>query len=412
MQNEASSAQQLGTVVDPAPEEHSCLDCGVDISHRRRDAQRCEPCSKVRDKQRKGTTAYRQRRRQKYREKTGYNPEGRTCDDCGADISHRGHNAKRCVPCSKVLNNERKRKDYLANRTAVIEQAKDYYWDNRQRVLQRIKSQQQTPESKQRRQKWEENNPEKFQVYRQREKQKHREKTGYNPEGRTCEDCNADISQRGHNTKKCVPCSTLPARKCKECDNDIGKRGTSKFCSEDCKQRHQQSKELQGYTKTCTKCNETKEHTEFGLHSGRRRSRCKSCEVKEASEWFHNSTPQQMTRRLRLRRERERDKRANQSPEQRVMARTKARKANRRSKYGFDIDEDRLYSEQEGKCAICRKSKSLEKLELDHDHETGRLRGFLCKNCNFKLLPRYERFPPQRQDSPYLNAYLSRGKLQ
>ena len=63
------------------------------------------------------------------------------------------------------------------------------------------------------------------------------------------------------------------------------------------------------------------------------------------------------------------------------MARTKARKANRRSKYGFDIDEDRLYSEQEGKCAICRKSKSLEKLELDHDHETGRLRGFLCKNC-------------------------------
>ena len=412
MQSEVSSAQRPGTVVDVAPEEHRCLDCGVDISHRRRDARRCEPCSKVRDKQRKGTTAYRQRRRQKYREKTGYDPEGRTCDDCGADISHRGHNAKRCKSCSKVLNNERKRKDYLANRTVVLQQAKDYYRANRTKVLRRVKSYQQRPEYKQSRQEWEEKNPEKILVYRQREKQKHREKTGYNPEGRICELCGTDISKRGHTAKWCKSCSTPSARKCIVCDNDIGKRGTSRFCSEDCKQRHQQSKELQGYTKTCTKCNETKEQTEFGWHSNRRRSVCKVCEAKAVRDYSRALPREERQRRRRIQGQREREKWANLPPEQKTQLRAKQRKAHRQKLYGPDFDEDRFYSEQQGRCAICETPKLLDELELDHDHETRMLRGFLCKNCNFKLLPRYERFPPQHQDSSYLNAYLSRGKLQ
>ena len=411
MQSEVSSAQQPDTVVDAAPEEHRCLDCGVDISHRRRDARRCGPCSKVRDKQRKGTTAYRQRRRQKYREKTGYNPEGRTCDDCGADISHRGHNAKRCEPCSKVLNNERKRKDYLANRTAVLQQAKDYYRANRTKVLRRVKSYQQTPEYKQSRQEWEEKNPEKILAYRQRNKQKHREKTGYNPEGRTCEQCGTDISDRGHNAKRCKSCSTPLPRTCIVCLIDISNRGPrAQFCSEDCKQRNQQSKELQAYTKTCTKCNETKEHTEFALHYNLRRSACKVCESKAVRDYSKALPREERQRRRQIQGQREREKRANLPPEQKAELRVKQRKAHRQKRYG--IDEDAWYLKQEGKCAICNILIALEDTEVDHDHETGRPRGLLCKNCNFKLLPRYERFPPQHQDSSYLNAYLSRGKLQ
>lgn len=343
MQSEVSSAQQLGTVVDPAPEEHSCLDCGVDISHRRCDAQRCEHCSTLRNRQ----------------------------------------------------------------------LAKNNYWANREKKLEDTKSRQQTPEYKQWRQEWEEKNPEKIRGYRQQETQRHREKTGYNPEGRTCEQCGTDISDMGNNAKWCKSCSTPPPRTCIVCGTDISDRGSrAQFCGEDCKQRDQQSKELQGYTKVCTKCNETKEHTEFGLHYGLRRSVCKSCEVKDQSERYRNFTSEQRARRRLLRREREGDKRANQSAEQRDIANTKALKAKRQRLYGPDFDEDRLYSEQERKCAICREPKSLKELELDHDHETERVRGFLCKNCNFKLLPRYERFPPQRQDSPYLNAYLSKGKLQ
>ena len=325
-----------------------------------------------------------------------------TCADCGVDISHRSPKALRCETCAKNKDKER---------------ARNYYYANRAKILPRIKSYQQTPEAKQVRQEWGERNPEKLLEYRQRQKQRHREKTGYNPEGRTCEDCNADISHRGHNAKRCVPCSTPPARTCMVCHTDISdKGGRAQFCSEECKQRHQQSKELQGYTKTCTKCNETKEHTEFGLHYGRRRSTCRSCEVKEQSERYRNFTPEQRFRRRKLRHENERRKRASQSPEERTEQRTKAREALMRKRFG-DFDEHAQYVKQDGKCAICGIAKPFKRgatasdcLELDHDHATGMPRGFLCKNCNFKLLSRYERFPVQHQDSSHLNAYLSQDE--
>ena len=407
------SVEQLNMFVKAEQEQHLCLDCAADISHRRRDAQRCEPCSKVHDKGRKKSTACRRRRRHRYREKTGYNPEGRTCEDCSADISGRGNRAKRCVPCSRAINKERKKREYLANRPAILRRVKNYYQENRAEKLLYEKMRRQTPEYKQARREWRERNLEKFLAYRQRQKQRHREKTGYNPEGRTCEDCNVDISHRGHNAKMCVPCSTPPTRTCIVCHSDISHRGSrAQFCGEECKQRHQQSKELEGYTKTCTKCNETKEHTEFGLHYNLRRSTCKICEVEDQSERYYNFTPEQRIRRRHLRRKREQIRRANQSPEERAMETIKIRRARRRKLYGPDFDEDRLHLDQEGKCAICRTPKTLDEMELDHDHETGRLRGFLCKNCNFKLLPRYEKFPHQRQDSPRLNAYLLKGKRQ
>ncbi len=320
--------------------------------------------------------------------------ENHLCLDCGIDISHRSRKALRCKSCVYNQTKDRNRK---------------YYYGNRTRVLQRIKSRQQTPEYKQIRQEWEQRNPEKFKAYRQRRKQRHREKTGYDPEGRACEDCNADISDRGHNAIRCAPCSTPPAKKCPACDNNIRKRGPSRFCSEDCKQRYHQAKELEGYTKTCTKCNVTKEHTEFGFHYGRRRSACKSCEASATREYHQTLPAEERQSRRRLQGRRERDKKANLPPQEKAILRAKTRQAHRRKLYGPDFNENRLYAEQGGRCAICTRPKLLEELELDHDHETGELRGFLCKNCNFKLLPRYEKFPPQHQDSPRLNAYLSRG---
>ena len=37
-----------------------------------------------------------------------------------------------------------------------------------------------------------------------------------------------------------------------------------------------------------------------------------------------------------------------------------------------------------GICEICT-NPSPEKLMIDHDHETGALRGFLCRKCNTAL---------------------------
>ena len=321
--------------------------------------------------------------------------ENHLCLDCGIDISHRSRKALRCESCVYNLKKE---------------EARNYYYGNRIRVLQRIKIRGQTPEAKRLHQEWRDRNPGKLLEYRQRQKQRHREKTGYNPEGRTCEDCSADISDSGHNARRCVPCSTPPAKKCPVCDNGIRKRGPSRFCSEDCKQLHQQSKDLQGYTKSCTKCNETRKHTEFGFHNNRRRSACKTCESSDTREYYQSLPVEERQSKRRIQGQRERYKKANLPPQEKAILRAKTRQAHRRKLCGPDFDENRLYAEQEGRCAICKSLRSLEELEIDHDHETKKVRGFLCKNCNFKLVPRYERFPLERQDSPYLNDYLSSGR--
>lgn len=48
---------------------------------------------------------------------------------------------------------------------------------------------------------------------------------------------------------------------------------------------------------------------------------------------------------------------------------------------------DSLVLLQGGKCAICRADKPSGRGEwhVDHDHETGKIRGLLCHRCNVGL---------------------------
>jgi hypothetical protein len=45
----------------------------------------------------------------------------------------------------------------------------------------------------------------------------------------------------------------------------------------------------------------------------------------------------------------------------------------------------RLYDLQGGVCAICR-AKPRYRMDVDHDHESGWVRGLLCRRCNRQLL--------------------------
>ena len=53
--------------------------------------------------------------------------------------------------------------------------------------------------------------------------------------------------------------------------------------------------------------------------------------------------------------------------------------------YGIDVEEyNRLFEEQGGCCKICGKHQSdiKGKLNIDHDHNTGKVRGLLCTDRN------------------------------
>lgn len=44
-----------------------------------------------------------------------------------------------------------------------------------------------------------------------------------------------------------------------------------------------------------------------------------------------------------------------------------------------------IYVNQNGCCAVCKKPVALDKIRIDHNHETGKVRGLLCNECNLDL---------------------------
>jgi hypothetical protein len=60
--------------------------------------------------------------------------------------------------------------------------------------------------------------------------------------------------------------------------------------------------------------------------------------------------------------------------------------------YGITVEEyDKMVIKQKGLCAICGnpetaiQSGKIRELNVDHNHNTGEIRGLLCRNCNCAL---------------------------
>lgn len=55
-------------------------------------------------------------------------------------------------------------------------------------------------------------------------------------------------------------------------------------------------------------------------------------------------------------------------------------------RYGIDLDTyEQMVADQKSRCAICRSLPVNRALCVDHDHETGEVRGLLCHSCNTGL---------------------------
>lgn len=54
--------------------------------------------------------------------------------------------------------------------------------------------------------------------------------------------------------------------------------------------------------------------------------------------------------------------------------------------YGMTVEDyDRILAQQNGRCRICRRPPERTRLCIDHNHESGQVRGLLCSNCNALL---------------------------
>ena len=72
-------------------------------------------------------------------------------------------------------------------------------------------------------------------------------------------------------------------------------------------------------------------------------------------------------------------------------------------KHGLTKEElfDLQFKYQKNKCAFCKKTPPAG-LVLDHDHTTGKVRGFLCSGCNTHLVSVHT-----RKTAELLRAYLN-----
>ena len=116
------------------------------------------------------------------------------------------------------------------------------------------------------------------------------------------------------------------------------------------------SSNLEAYIdqKRCLGCRHLLGIEMFHLTPGRRAARdcyCKPCRRKVNNQWYKDN------------------------PERRISR-------HREKTYNLTCDEYRLIQEfQVGMCDICKRKDR--KLSIDHDHDTGMIRGLLCQHCNY-----------------------------
>lgn len=152
--------------------------------------------------------------------------------------------------------------------------------------------------------------------------------------------------------------------------------------------------------KICTKCGAKKSRSEFPLHKGKERSRCRPCHTADALEYVRRS--QDKTRRYQRKyAEQNKEKLTAYKKRQWLLWKNKpeaekkvlrAKKAayvmsrHYKTTYGItQCDWDAMYAAQGGVCAICKvpgRTGKSKKLSVDHCHATGRVRGLLCSICN------------------------------
>jgi hypothetical protein len=143
--------------------------------------------------------------------------------------------------------------------------------------------------------------------------------------------------------------------------------------------------------KLCKHCGETKSLDDFyGDRKAKdgRRPECKACNLASRAKAYA-ANPQPTIDRVK-KWQQENAGRLNAYRRQyrsRPDRKAADREGHLKRKYGITLEDyDRMFDAQGGVCAICGEARPEERtLHVDHDHETGAIRGLLCFRCNNAL---------------------------
>lgn len=121
--------------------------------------------------------------------------------------------------------------------------------------------------------------------------------------------------------------------------------------------------------KRCSKCKESKPHSDFYLRDGKPRGWCKTCHTAYYRDRYRDD-PQRTAELLAYRRKWGKD------PDNQRKRRAKA--------YGMTVEQyDQKVADQRGRCAICDGELPL---QVDHDHTCCATEASSCGKCNRGLL--------------------------
>jgi hypothetical protein len=134
--------------------------------------------------------------------------------------------------------------------------------------------------------------------------------------------------------------------------------------------------------KICLSCNLSKLQSEFNG----RLLKCKECQSQDDKNRYLNDPEIFRTRAKEHYRNRE-DKAIviGRSRQQRLSNPERHNDSKRKSLYGITREQyDKMKVQQDFKCAICLRSESESSIKLciDHNHNTNKIRGLLCHDCN------------------------------
>jgi hypothetical protein len=139
--------------------------------------------------------------------------------------------------------------------------------------------------------------------------------------------------------------------------------------------------------KICKTCGVAKSLDDFYSNPTGRdgtRPECRACTKAWRKGWYTENREREIQRVLAWQREHP-DLLAARMEAFRAAGKKKVsdRKSHLKRKYGLTLDEfDRLLEAQGGVCVICGR-EGVD--HVDHDHNTGRVRGILCFQCNVAI---------------------------